>query len=126
MQHESILTITELQEEYGEMDTGERSREQRDHQLWAYKNGLVISIDPICRLGFDDVLSFVKSSLLRPPYSQMFIREIEIKHLMVYGYIPDKPIVLVMDGGFLIDKPSIDGIRPPFFVEFMGYPDEWA
>ena len=57
----------------------------------------------------------------RPP-SLCLLAEEDIDHLLEYGYILGKDIVLSTE--FLINDDSIL-LRKPLIVEFMGYADEW-
>ena len=104
------------------MDPGERALERRKNALRALnEGGVFIGLS----LGTTESLrEQLDCFLLKPPLSQMFLSEQQIHHLLEHGYIPDKNIILNVDS-FLIDEPSIDGVRPPLIVEYFGYKHEW-
>lgn len=105
------------------MDPGERALEKRKHALRALnEGGVFIGLTAYTTKPLREQLDCF---LLKPPFSQMFLSEREIHHLLEHGYIPGKDIILNVDS-FLIDEPSIDGIRPPLIVEYFGYKHEWS
>ena len=117
------------------LDDGELAKEKRDCELRAYNNGHVWA-NNIRGVSIHEFYKTMKNGQMPRDFIPDLSYE-ELEMLDKYGYLPDYDIVYSKPEGkpdpnkldrgapHLINGGSIDGIRPSFMREFMGYPGEY-